>query len=222
MAELLGSVVVNKRIRKHAVWQRMDYGFCWVDMLLLANDRPRTAFANGTAYQLKRGQLLWSKQSLSKEWRKSSEWLDAFLKLCQDEEMITVDSDRRRTIITILNYDAYNPFTTSEPETEPVTDTASEPEQKVEGGKEKRKVEATALRPPGEKEPRNLTAFGSGNFKKNAAAGMTPAQARYELGRELEHVSERLDAAAELGMPPDPADKKREKELKGQLAALSS
>lgn len=271
MADLLGVVLLHKRLRDNPAWDRMDYGYCWVDMLMLANDEPRRAFANGTSYDLQRGQLLWSKQSLEKEWRKSGEWLDKFLTFCQDEGMITVDADRRRTIITILNYDAYNPpglmqwlkahlkagtDTASDTGTEPVTDT----EQKGEMGKEKGKVE----RARAENAANNFDVSGAGNTKKNAAApggghpkgwtpsgvsmrpgqtvsfrgsggksetrdlvsydlrGRTPAQARFEIAKELEGVSGRLDANAELGLPPDPADARREKELRAALGSLGS
>jgi hypothetical protein len=40
---------------------------------------------------------------------------------------VRVDANKRRTIITILNYDAYNPTTATEAATEAATDTGTEP-----------------------------------------------------------------------------------------------
>lgn len=109
---------------------------------MLANDAPRSAVINGEKLELRRGQLAWSVRTLESQWRRSREWVDRFLEFCKDENAITVDSTRRRTIITILNYDAYQrtePETDSatDHETEPQTKPATEPEQNVELGKGK-------------------------------------------------------------------------------------
>lgn len=153
MPELAGTICLNKRLRRHAVWQRPDYGWAWVDLLLLANDAPRDAIINGEAIPLKRGQLAWSLRTLEKEWNKSGEWLSHFLNFCRDNDMVRVDSTKRRTIITIINYDAYNPplnhlITETEPETDtgtvPASKAVSTTEQKGEGGIGKGKGEGEA------------------------------------------------------------------------------
>lgn len=155
MATILhGKITLTRRLRQNAVWQRSDYGWAWVDLLLLANDAPRTAFINGEPIALERGQLAWSKRSLEKEWRRSGEWVDRFLKFCVDQEMIAMECNGRGTIITILNFSAYNPVetvtgTVTEPDTvtgtgpgtEPDSDTGAEPERNVEPGMGNRKVE---------------------------------------------------------------------------------
>ena len=150
MSDLIGSICLSRRIRKHAVWQRPEYGWAFVDLLLLANNRPGETMVNGERIPLQRGQLAWALRSLEREWDKSGEWVRAFLDFCRDNGMVRVDSNRRRTIITITNYEVYNPVTVTETGTEPETDTATitgtVTEQKVEGRKEKWKGEA----PPAE------------------------------------------------------------------------
>ena len=139
---LQGSITLTKRLRRNPVWERVDYGYCWVDLLLLANDQERETFIQGEKVTLKRGQLAWSLRSLEKEWKKSGEWVSKFLSFCKDHDMITVESNRRYTIITILNYEAYNPlFTVTEPDTETGSVTVTEPEQKGEMGIGNRKGE---------------------------------------------------------------------------------
>ena len=139
---LEGQICLVKRLRRNPVWQRHDYGYCWVDLLMLANDQNREEWIQGEKIALLRGQTAWSLRSLEKEWKKSGEWLARFLQFLTDEGMITVDSNRRRTIITILNYEAYNPpITVSETDAEAGTVTVSETEQKGEVGTGNRKGE---------------------------------------------------------------------------------
>jgi len=129
MSERLeGSVRLSKRLRQNSIWQRKDYGWAWVDLLLLANDRPRTVFLGGMQVNLRRGQLAWSIRGLAKEWEVSREWVESFLQFCQEQIMLKVDSNTKRTVITILNYEAYNrPIYATDPATEPATDPATNP-----------------------------------------------------------------------------------------------
>lgn len=297
MATMLqGGITLVKRLRQNPVWQRHDYGYCWVDLLMLANDEPRETFVQGEKIALQRGQLAWSLRSLEKEWKKSGEWLTRFLSFLTDEGMITVDSNRRRTIITILNYEAYNPAkTVTDTDTETGSKADTETEQKGEVGKGNGKGERASAPPPesfseipddktiqsfcgdyrdaargvnhgiGEvwwrgwlanlsrssrpfpsnwkralttaftadlvaRHPKAIAALtgttevpttGNPENKKNAAT-RSPAQARFEVSRELEAVSERLDACHEIGAQPDAKDLQREKELKKQLKELGA
>lgn len=130
MSILNGKISLHKRIRRHPVWNREPkcYAAAFADLLLLANDARRTCTIHGESFPVERGQLAWSMRALEKEWNRSGEWVKSFLKFCQNEAMLTVDSNRRRTVITILNYEAYNSTepvtdTDTEPVTEPVTDT---------------------------------------------------------------------------------------------------
>jgi hypothetical protein len=157
VADLRGTIHVTKRVRNHPVWESNE-PYCrraaWLDLILLANDKPRTVAIHGQAIELKRGQLVWSIRSLEKEWHKSSEWITSFLKFCADHAMIKVDTQKNRgTIITILNYDVYNPLlpdtdSVSETGTKPDTDSVSETEWKVERGIGSRNKEGGSAPPP--------------------------------------------------------------------------
>lgn len=165
MNDLKGNLTLTKRLRRHSVWLREppSYGQAWVDLLLLANDKPRSVVIHGETIDLKRGQLAWSIRTLEREWNRSAEWIERFLKFCRDESMILVDSTRRRTLITILNYEAYQ---TNAPETEPGTDTetepdtkpGTEPEQKLETGIGRGNLEGTATEIPSDLEVQEFCA----------------------------------------------------------------
>lgn len=151
MADLSGDVRVFKRLRRHAVWRRDPacYGRAWVDLLLLAVDAasaPQKVYVQGTEIVLERGQVGWSQSRLAEEWNRSREWVIQFLKWCQDQGMIMLETTARGTVITILNYDAYQtaePTTdlatgqTAEPTTQPPANPATDPTHKGKGERER-------------------------------------------------------------------------------------
>ena len=132
--KLEGKICLMKRLRRNPVWERHDYGYCWVDLLLLANDQDRETFIKGEKVFLKRGQLAWSIRSLEEEWGKSAEWIERFLTFCKEHGMVKVEARKNRgTLITVLNYDAYNPpVAVTEPDTKPDSDPVTEPDTKPE------------------------------------------------------------------------------------------
>jgi hypothetical protein len=176
---LTGAISISKRLRRHPVYDREPKCAmaAWIDMILLANDEDRVAHLNGKDIPVKRGQLVWSIRSLEREWKRSVEWIEKFLKFCKDETMILVEVvPRSHTLITILNYDAYNPVVSvtdsatepgtesvtdsaTEPGTESVTDSATEPAQKGEKGIGRRKGEAPPPLPSTIPEDAEVAAF---------------------------------------------------------------
>ena len=112
MANLAGCVRLHKGIRKNKIWKRepFTYGQAFCDLLLLAVDAqsaPQSVWVQGQEIVLERGQVGWSIGKLAEEWKRSRPWVMAFLGWARDQGMIEVDSDHRRTIITLINYDAY-------------------------------------------------------------------------------------------------------------------
>src|SRR5699024_1694523 len=57
--------------------------------------------------ECKRGQLITSIRKLCDRWNWSNTKVTNFLKLLQDDEMITYFSDTKKTVITIVNYSLY-------------------------------------------------------------------------------------------------------------------
>jgi hypothetical protein len=288
---LHGNITISRRLREHAVWQKPDYGWAWIDLLMLANNRECTKQINGQFIDVKRGQLLWSLRSLEIEWHKSGEFIAGFLRFCQDKNMIRVESIKNRgTIITILNYEDYNPpiadsetvtNTATEADSETVTNTEWNGEMRNENKKGERATPPKNLEKAGFSEvpsesevltvaeafpgdlargiPAHIPArwaadwfrykFGSGQWPKKwreklaldfrndwlaghpkarsgaggaiQTAGRSPAQARFEMSRELEEIQERLDACHENDVPAAAKDKARERELLKLLKDLS-
>jgi hypothetical protein len=110
--DLAGAVLVYKRIRQNPVWKRepFTYAQAWLDLLLLAVDAqstPQEVWTRGERITLELGQVGWSIAALAEEWNRSREWVMAFLKWCQNKGMLLQSSSGRGTVITILNYAAY-------------------------------------------------------------------------------------------------------------------
>lgn len=137
MNQLEGNITLSKRLAGHKVWKRepMCAGAAWVDLLMLANDKPADIFLHGEAVHLERGQLGWSIFNLAERWRRSREWTTKYLRDLQDDGQIILDASRRKTVITVCNYEAFQTTEpTSEEATEPTTVPATAPTQKLETG----------------------------------------------------------------------------------------
>ncbi|MFZ1073013.1 MAG: hypothetical protein WAO21_06200 [Verrucomicrobiia bacterium] len=140
--ELEGSIRIVKRLRNNEIWLRKDYGWAWIYLIGLATDRPRLLPVGGLNVMLKRGQLAWSERSLAHEFGQSRDWVRNLLKFCKEAEMISVDKTPPLSIITILNYEAYNPLPDSDDTSKtPAVPTSKTPTQPTTEPTIKEKVE---------------------------------------------------------------------------------
>jgi len=267
---LAGAVRIHKRVRCNKVWQRepFTYGQAWIDLLLLAVDAssaPQEVWSRGEQITLQLGQVGWSVAALAAEWQRSREWVMGFLKWCQQERMIAQKSDGRGTVITILNYEAYQSDTAA-PARKKAGGKPLQPEipadevlaqffaefrdvaRGVEGIPEvwwrgwvasrlnarkwpedwQRAAAMAFLADVQAGHPKALAWTGAG-LKNRAGyerdvrvSGLTPAQRRFELSRELEEVKARLDACHQSSIQPEAADVRREKELEKAMKELNA
>ena len=125
-----GAVTLTKALTTHELWA-VEEPYCrraaWVFLLMMANDRDRTWVKTaGDVVDLKRGQMAWSVQRLAQEWRWGREKVSGFLKYLQRVGCVRWECNTRGSVITIINYDTYNPPTDSSPDAEyagePATD----------------------------------------------------------------------------------------------------
>lgn len=126
--ELSGTVKLVRSLSMNSLWTVDGQKFCfraaWIDLLLLANDKD-TVFqpAHHPPIAIKRGQLCWSQLRLAQRWSWARDTVDAWLKQLQTQGRITYKPGKLVTIITITNYDLFNPLETA---TGSATDPASE------------------------------------------------------------------------------------------------
>lgn len=103
-----GTIRLHRRIIDHDVWNNPEYLKAWIDLLLLARNKDGSTIERGQTVLLKRGEVYRSYRQLVTRWGKSWEWVKSFMKFCELKLMVKVKSSNHGTIITIINYDAYN------------------------------------------------------------------------------------------------------------------
>ena len=77
----------------------------------MANGIDKEVIFDGRPMLIKRGQLLTSQRKLAARWGWSKTKTADFLKISsKPDHAIEIISDRKKSIITILNYEKYNPL----------------------------------------------------------------------------------------------------------------
>jgi len=105
-----GWISLHRNIRDHWLYKenrKFSRFEAWVDLLLEANHKDNKFPLGNEIVECKRGQLITSIRKLCDRWNWSNTKVTNFLKLLQDDEMITYFSDTKKTVITIVNYSLY-------------------------------------------------------------------------------------------------------------------
>ena len=113
-----GWIKVCRNLLDHWVWDDKPFtkGQAWMDILLLANYSDKKVLQNGDLVDIKRGSFITSELKLMERWGWSKNKVRAFLKLLESESMIVKESNRKRTMINVVNYSKYQVLeTTKEP-----------------------------------------------------------------------------------------------------------
>ena len=127
-----GAVSLAKALMDHEVWHLEPFsrGQAWVDLILAANDSNRTFLAQGRPVEVFRGQTGYSLKSLARRWKWSDEKVAGFILWLERAGMVSRKSSGVTTVMTILNYETYNPpatETATETDAGPATETATDP-----------------------------------------------------------------------------------------------
>lgn len=117
-----GWIKIYREIAQHWIFQDAEKFKWWIDLLFMAAHEDYKTLINGNLVCLKRGQLSVSLSFLAKKWGRSKEKILNFLKLLESDNMITRNSDRKSTTITICNYESYQDVPEQTPTTEPTDD----------------------------------------------------------------------------------------------------
>lgn len=110
MSDKKGWICVHRSIQDSLIWDNdepFDKRSAWIDLLLLANHEDREIMFDSHVKTIKRGQLLTSVRKLSEKWSWSEKRTLKFLRLLEEAQMISRNSDNRATLLTVLNYAKY-------------------------------------------------------------------------------------------------------------------
>lgn len=100
---------VYRDITKHWLWEDKPFsrGQAFIDLLLMVNHQDKKILFNGDLIKVKRGSKITSLRKLSEEWGWSTKKTKKFLELLEKDNMITVKTDNKKTLVTIENYSLY-------------------------------------------------------------------------------------------------------------------
>ena len=102
-----GWIKIHRDITEHWIFQDAEKFKWWMDMLFLASYEDNKTIVKNQLAEVKRGQFIGSLSFLAKRWCVSRDRVAAFLKLLQSDGMITKESNKNITQITICNYESY-------------------------------------------------------------------------------------------------------------------
>jgi hypothetical protein len=108
-----GWILLHRKFFEHPIWsenREFSRAEAWIDLIAQARwkDTETSAIINGQIIKWGRGQLIGSVRFLRKRWRwKSTKKVHTFLKLLENENMVSLEKVTPATRITICNYDTY-------------------------------------------------------------------------------------------------------------------
>lgn len=105
-----GFIKVYRSLFENKLWSDKPFarGQAWIDLLQLANFADTETFIKGKCVVVKRGQLLRSIDSLADRWGWGTRKVRSFLKLLENEKMVTTEGTPNGTLVTIEKYETYN------------------------------------------------------------------------------------------------------------------
>lgn len=104
-----GWVKLDRSIMEHWLWddKPFSYGQAWMDLIMLANHADTKSVYGGKVVKFKAGTVNRSVLSLSKRWGWNRKKTAKFLKILEDDEMVTTIGTTMGTTITIVNYSKF-------------------------------------------------------------------------------------------------------------------
>ena len=151
-----GWIRLYRKLQECWVWEDkepFDKRSAWIDLLLTSNHADAKLLFNGELITVQRGQILTSVRKLSVKWKWSVNKVYRFLKLLESDKMLQKESNKDRTLLTIVNYsvyqggeytngnsDGYTDGSTNEYKSETPTDTPSEHKQECNNDKNVKNV----------------------------------------------------------------------------------
>lgn len=112
-----GWISLHRKIQDCFLWENdepFDRRSAWIDLLLLANHKDAKTMFDGKPIVVKEGQRITSIRVLAQRWGWSTKKTTNFLKVLESENMIVKQSDRKKTLLTIVNYSIYQDVGNSE------------------------------------------------------------------------------------------------------------
>lgn len=104
-----GWISIHRKIQENWIWQEkpFDKRSAWIDILLMVNHEDRKILLGNELVEVKRGSRITSIRQLCDRWGWSNTKVNNFLKLLEEDKMLVVKSDSKKTVLTVVNYNDY-------------------------------------------------------------------------------------------------------------------
>lgn len=104
-----GWISLHRQVWNNWVWEDKPFskGQAWIDLLLMANHEDKKVLIGNQLITVKRGSFVTSIRKLCDRWGWSNTKVRSFLSLLEQDGMLTVKSDAKKTTLTIANYSDY-------------------------------------------------------------------------------------------------------------------
>ena len=137
-----GWISLHRQIWDNWVWKDKPFskGQAWIDLLLMANYEDKKVLIGNQLITVKRGSFVTSVRKLCDRWGWSNTKVRAFLSLLEQDGMLIVKSDAKKTTITIVNYSDYQDLNISKNDTKTTVDFS-----KIKNRYEKNDAEKTVV-----------------------------------------------------------------------------
>jgi len=102
-----GWIRIHRKLIEASWFNKSEYVHLWLYLLLKANHQDKEVFVGNEKVVVKRGQLLTSRSKLSEVVHIQENKIYRILKCFENEHQIEQQKTKKYTVISILNYDAY-------------------------------------------------------------------------------------------------------------------
>lgn len=105
-----GYIKIYRQLQDCWIWdsdERHNRRSAWIDLLMLANHADKKILFDNKVITIQRGQYLTSIRKLAERWKWAKSTVTTFLNLLESDNMIKRESDSKRTLITIVNYEVF-------------------------------------------------------------------------------------------------------------------
>lgn len=107
---MTGWISLHRSIEEHWTFKekrKFSKFEAWIDILLMVNHKDKKIALGNELIVVKRGQKITSIRQLCERWHWSNNKVKNFLKMLEDDGMLNVKSDAKKTLLTVVKYDVY-------------------------------------------------------------------------------------------------------------------
>lgn len=104
-----GWIKLHRKIQDCFLWDDKPYdkARAWIDLLLSAMHNDKKMLIDGKAVTVRQGSFMTSILKLADKWGWNRKTVRSYLKMLENEQMITTNRTSKGTTVTIVNYEKY-------------------------------------------------------------------------------------------------------------------